>query len=29
LSLEAEFRARGLFIERIGAVEAGAGVVVS
>ena len=29
LSLEAEFRARDLFIERIGAVEAGAGVAVS
>jgi len=29
LSLEAEFRARGLFIERVGAVEAGAGVAVS
>jgi len=29
LSLEAEFRARDLFLRRIGAVEAGAGVVVS
>ena len=29
LSLEAEFRARGLFLRRIGAVAAGAGVVVS
>ena len=29
LSLEAEFRARDLFIRRIGAVEEGAGVVVS
>jgi selenide,water dikinase len=29
LSLEAEFRARDLFIKRIGSVEVGAGVVVS
>src|SRR5256714_253889 len=29
LSLEAEFRARDLFLARVGAVEAGAGVVVS
>jgi selenide,water dikinase len=29
LSLEAEFRARDLFLRRIGAVEEGAGVVVS
>jgi selenide,water dikinase len=29
LSLEAEFRARDLFLRRIGAVEAGAGVLVS
>jgi hypothetical protein len=28
LSLEAEFRARDLFLRRIGAVEDGAGVVV-
>ena len=28
LSLAAEFRARGLFLARIGSVEAGAGVVV-
>ena len=28
VSLEAEFRARDLFIRRIGAVEEGAGVVV-
>jgi hypothetical protein len=29
LSLQSEFRARGLFIERVGSVEAGAGVAVS
>jgi hypothetical protein len=29
LSLESEFRARDLFIRRIGRVEEGAGVVVS
>jgi selenide, water dikinase len=29
LSLEAEFRARGLFLARVGAVEAGTGVTVS
>ena len=28
LSLEAEFRARGLFLARVGTVEAGAGVVL-